>query len=303
MKIGNRTIKVIFWGSSQFSIHILNNLKENGILPDLIITTPPKPQGRGLIMTPNIVETWAKTNNISCLAPVRLKDSFDEINKEKWDLSIVASYGKIIPEDILNIPKYKSINIHPSLLPKYRGPSPLQSAILDDQKNTGVSIMLMDKEMDHGPVVSQSEIIVDEWTEYEKFEENMAIAGSKLILETIIPWIDSSIVAKEQIHSEATFTRKFEKEDGFVDLGKDDPYLIFRKYCAFHIWPNIFFDIKFDESKTERFKITSLKYNVDGLKIIKVRGQNGKEINFSDLLNQLKGSEQYKNLQRFLLSQ
>lgn len=303
MIVKNKNIRVAFWGSSEFSVHVLNTLQKLSALPELIITTPDKPQGRGLVLTPNIVKSWAIQNNISYLDPTKLKDSFDQINKDHWDLFIVASYGKIMPENILNIPKYKSINIHPSLLPRYRGPSPIQTAILDDSKETGVSIMLMDKEMDHGPVLSFFKKKFDEWAVYEKVEETMAVIGGELIIETIPRWIDGEIVIHEQNHNEATFTHKFEKENGLVDLLNDNPYDIFRKYCAFHVWPNIFFDIEFDQLKKERFKITALQYIESNLKILKVRGQNGKEINFSDLLNQLKGLEKYKNLQLFLPSQ
>ena len=133
--------KFVFFGSSEFSVYVLEELLLHGLKPILILTTPDKPQGRKLVLTPNIVKTWAKDHNIEVLDPSSLKPNTDSGQKTIAQLSalnselfLVASYGKIIPKEIFEIPKRKTLNIHPSLLPKYRGASPIQSQILEDEK-------------------------------------------------------------------------------------------------------------------------------------------------------------------------
>src|SRR3989344_6648746 len=157
----------VFWGTSPFSIGILDAFKEGGITPDVIITAPDKPKGRNLMITPPQVKIWAKQNNIPVLQPETLDDSFladfkNFVNLMNLKLAVVASYGKIIPRVILDMPKYGTLNVHPSLLPRLRGASPIQSAILSED-TTGVTIMLLDDKMDHGPIVAQKEIPIAPW--------------------------------------------------------------------------------------------------------------------------------------------
>ncbi|MFH0804252.1 MAG: methionyl-tRNA formyltransferase [Candidatus Zambryskibacteria bacterium] len=149
----------VFFGSSEFSVYVLDELKIHNILPSLIVTTLDKPKGRKLVLTPTPVKIWAQENKIEILDPISLKNNVDLISKlqaASYDLFLVASYGKIIPKEIFEIPKHKTLNIHPSLLPKYRGASPIQSQILNDEKEVGVTIMQIEETMDTGPVVVQT---------------------------------------------------------------------------------------------------------------------------------------------------
>lgn len=151
-----KEIKYAYFGTDGFAVAILDELKKADLLPELIVTNPDKPKGRKLVMTPPEVKVWADENGIKTLQPEKLDEDFiNSLKKDEWDLFVVASYGKIIPEEIINLPKHKTLNVHPSLLPLYRGPSPIESAILDDSKETGVTIMRMDKKMDHGPILNQ----------------------------------------------------------------------------------------------------------------------------------------------------
>ena len=144
--------KIAFFGNSKFSVFCLEEMKNLGQTPDIVITTPDRPSGRKMQLTKSETKIWAEENNISFIEQEKLKDeSFLEKLKE-YDLFIVASYGKIVPKVILDMPKYGVLNIHPSLLPKYRGPSPLQEQILNDEKNIGVTVMKMDEQIDHGPI-------------------------------------------------------------------------------------------------------------------------------------------------------
>src|ERR1035437_3746431 len=159
----DKNVKIAFFGNSEFSLITLKELKRNGVIPDLIVTTRDKPQGRKMVLTPTLTKTWAEENAVEYIEPNRLKDETFLKKIKNYNLFIVASYGKIIPQIVIDIPKYKVLNIHPSLLPKYRGPSPLQEQILNDEKEVGVSIMLIDEQVDHGAIIAQKKVEIDDW--------------------------------------------------------------------------------------------------------------------------------------------
>ena len=150
------SINFAFLGTSEFAVKILDILIKNGYVPNLVVATPDKPKGRKMIMTPSPVKVFAQKNNLKIIQPEKLSD-LDIECPSGLDLFIVASYGKIIPKSVLEIPKFGALNVHPSLLPKLRGPSPIQSFILSGEEKTGVTIMLMDEEVDHGQILSQKE--------------------------------------------------------------------------------------------------------------------------------------------------
>jgi methionyl-tRNA formyltransferase len=262
----------VFFGSAQFSVYVLDELEKAGMPPTLIITTPDKPAGRGLNLTPTPVKIWGQKRNIPVLDPAKLDANFTkELAATTCDTFIVAAYGKIIPQSILDIPKHKTLNIHPSLLPLYRGASPLQSAMLDDSKKTGITIMSIDELMDHGPIVAQENITVDEWPTYEVFEEDMARAGGKLLAKILPDWIVGRIFEKAQVHSAATFTKKFTKEDALINF-VDDPYVNFRKIQAYHQRPTAYFFMERknadDTTHKIRVKITKARWDAAAKKLI-----------------------------------
>lgn len=143
--------------------------------------------------------------------------NFEEFKELKPDLCIVAAYGKFIPSKYLSIPKYGFINIHPSLLPKYRGPSPIKTAILNGDTETGVTLMLVDKEMDHGPILSSIKYQTSGIKYHKEIEKDLWDLGTKLLIETLPHYISGKIKPKEQNHSQATFTKKLNHEDGRID--------------------------------------------------------------------------------------
>jgi len=276
-------INFTYFGSSRLSVIVLDELLKLNFKPRLIVTTKDKPQGRKLEVKPNIVKSWAIEHNIPVI------DDLKNIPKEGNELFIVASYGKIIPNEIIELPKYKTLNIHPSLLPRYRGASPLPTAILEDTKKTGVTIMQLDSEMDHGSIVAQREISLTDhfkdWPTYEVFEEFMAKEGAKLLAEIMPDWVAEKIIPKEQDHSKAIYTKKIVKEDGLVDLNSNDPYLTFRKIQAYHEWPVAYFFIERD-GKQIRVKITEAEFEkakgdeTRSLIIKKVIPEGKKEMSF-----------------------
>jgi len=156
MKI--KTIKTVFLGTPSFGGIILKKLLESGCKPVLVVTEPDKPVGRKQTLTPPPVKLIAQKYNIPIAQPEKIVNCKLKIENLKPDLGIVAAFGQIIPNNILTIPKYGFLNVHPSLLPKYRGPSPIQNAILNGDKETGVSIILLDEKMDHGPILAQREL-------------------------------------------------------------------------------------------------------------------------------------------------
>lgn len=286
--MSNNNINFCFFGSSRFSVITLNELAKLGTLPKLIVTTPDKPKGRGLVLSPTPVKEWALANNIPVFNPEKLDEDFvDQLKKQstdlKIDLFIVASYGKIIPQSILNIPTKQTLNIHPSLLPKYRGASPLQSAILDDCKDTGVTIMLMDEKMDHGPIIAQKTIHIDMWPIYADFQEMMARMGAQLLSEILPKWISGNIVAVPQIHENATFCKKITKENGLIDINSPDKYKNFLKIQAYHEWPQAYFFTEI-KGKKIRVKVTSASFKDNELVIERVIPEGSREMSYADFI-------------------
>lgn len=285
--------KITFWGSSEFSVYCLEELKNLDILPSLIITTPDAKVGRGLILTANIVKIWAKQNDIPCLTPNKLnKDFIVELKNIGGDIALVASYGKIIPQEIINLPKYKTLNIHPSLLPKYRGPSPLQEQIINNDKATGVTIMQIDEQVDHGPIIiqeklSESHNLVNKPVSFNELEKITAKMGVVLFAKILPLWIAGEIKATEQNHSEATFTKKVEKNDGLIDLELDKPARNYLKYLAYSTWPGTFFFLNKDGKKI-RVIIKDTEYKDEQFIINRVLPEGKKEMSYDDFLRGIK---------------
>jgi len=239
-KMKNQKIKIIFTGTPEFGVIILDKLIQNNLKPILVITAPDKPVGRKQILTPPPVKLLAEKYKIDVIQPAEIRNSKSEIRKLEPDLIVVASYSQIIPKDILDIPKFGCLNVHPSLLPKYRGPSPIQFAILNGDKKTGVTIMLMDEKTDHGPILAQRELEFPiSNCQLPKLHDELANLGAQLIIETIPKWIKGEIKPRPQDESKATYTKILKKEDGKIDW-KKSAREIERQIRAFNPWPGSF---------------------------------------------------------------
>src|SRR3989338_3376445 len=187
-----QTSKVVFFGTSEFGVVVLEKLVQAGYRPALVVTTQDKPAGRGLKLTPPPVKVAALELGIPLVQPGSLSDF--RLSVPAPDLFVVASYGNILPKDILAIPPKGTLNVHPSLLPKYRGPSPVHTAILNGDHNTGVTIMLLDEKMDHGPVLAQQECPIAQET-FPVLRDKLAELGAQLLIETIPGWVEGKIRA------------------------------------------------------------------------------------------------------------
>ncbi|MFH1712119.1 MAG: methionyl-tRNA formyltransferase [Patescibacteria group bacterium] len=212
-------MKIVFFGTPEFAQHFLTKLHEDEeIFVSAIVCQPDKPVGRKKEITSPATKVFALEHNIPVLQPENLKKDkniVDDLKALDADAFVIVAYGKIIPQEILNIPKLGNINVHPSLLPKYRGPSPIQSAIANGDNESGVSIMLIDEEMDHGPILAQITIKFDKTETPESFRQKVVDIGAPLLVETIKNF--DKITPQEQDHNAATFCKLLTREDGIIN--------------------------------------------------------------------------------------
>lgn len=219
--------RIVYFGSPDFALPSLETLSSM-FKPALIITAPPDPK-RG----PSPVEKLARAKKIHTLSPQKLtKDLF----RGAFDLFIIAAYGKILSKEILAIPKKGTINIHPSLLPKYRGASPIQAATLNDEKETGVTIMLTDELVDHGPIIAQEKVVVKKGEDSVSLSQGLAELGGKLLIQTLPLYLAGKLIPQEQNHARATFTRLLKREDSKIDWNQNAE-TIERMVRAYLLWP------------------------------------------------------------------
>jgi methionyl-tRNA formyltransferase len=282
-----KPLRIAFFGTSEFSVHVLEELIYAEVLPQLIVTGEDKRSGRKLELTPTPVKEFARAHNIETIEPKTLSDdkALLALKNSEWDLFILASYGKIIPQALLDIPKYGMLNIHPSLLPKLRGASPVRTAILTDQKDAvGVTIMEVDKELDHGPIVAQARIEPEDWPIGAIFlEELLAREGAKLLVGILGEWTTGTITPQEQDHVSATYAPKITKLDGGLNL-TDNPFENFRKIKALEGWPGTFFFVTEGE-KQLRVKVIDAELDYNGaFKILRVIPEGKREMDYNDFL-------------------
>lgn len=222
-----------------------------------VVTQPDQPVGRKKIITPPPVKILAEKNNLPVLQPGKLDDDFNQkILAGKPDIFIVAEYGNILPQTTLDIPQHGALNIHPSLLPKYRGPSPIQTALLNGDQKTGLTIIKMDAQMDHGSIISKIQLLISKQDTYTTLSKKLAQAGAELLLKTIPQYISGKITPEEQNHRQATLTKIIKKEDGLITQEKtaQDIYNTYRAYIE---WPGIYYEsrIKNQESRLKLINI------------------------------------------------
>lgn len=229
--------KIIFFGTPEFAVIILQKLIDSGITPSAVVTTPDKPAGRGQRLTSSSVKLLAAKHHISLLQPEKLSDEqfLKILRGYTANVFVIAAYGKILPQILLSIPPKGTINVHPSLLPRHRGPSPIQSTILLGDEYAGVTLMLTDEKMDHGPILAQSTYHIAHIT-YQELHDTLANIGGALLIETLPKWVAGKITPQEQDHAKATFTKLLTKENGHINWSK--PAIeIDRVVRALNPWP------------------------------------------------------------------
>lgn len=241
--------KVIFYGTPSFSVPFLDALiKDADFEVVAVITEPDRKAGRGKQLKESAVAQYVNKLNYSQLSsnskilifkPYKISDIKSKIKSLKPDIGVVVAYGQIIPNEVLNIPRYESINIHPSDLPKYRGPSPIQSVLLNGNKKTAVSIMKMDQKMDHGPILDKLNIDINESDDYFTLEKKILAQSPQFLIKTLKNFISGNTKPKKQDHAKATFCKLIDKKDGLIDW-KKSPSEIHNKIRAYANWPKAY---------------------------------------------------------------
>jgi methionyl-tRNA formyltransferase len=276
-------INFAFWGTPELSAHTLDMLFEGGYMPKVIVTTPDQRSGRGMHTSATAVAIWAEKHNVTCLKPDKIDNDFmEEFNKFNIDLSIVVAYGKILPEVFIKMPKLGTINVHYSLLPKYRGASPVEQALLNGDTMTGVCIQQMEYKLDSGAIISETETPINIDDTKNTLLERLTDIGGKMLCEILPKIIEGKTNPKIQNENSATYCSKIKKKDGLIDINGNAKEN-YNKYRSFAGWPGIYFFIK-RNGKDMRVKITGAKYEHDSFVIERVVPEGRKEISYSNFL-------------------
>jgi len=244
--------KIVFMGTTIFAVPILKSLYQNGYQVSVVYTQPPQKSQRGQKINKSLIQSLSETLNIKFRTPLSLKNNREEyeyLKKLDADLGIVVAYGQIIPNEILNLIKKGFINIHASLLPKWRGAAPIQRSIINLDKQTGITIMKINNRLDSGPIFNSYKIDISNNENAEIISNKLSLLGAEKILDNIDNILDDEIEFKEQNHADATYANKIEKSEGKIDWNNKAENII-GKINGLYPSPGAWFIYK-----GERFKI------------------------------------------------
>jgi len=257
-------LRVIFMGTSSFADAILAALLANKYNIIGVYTQPDKKVGREQKLEKSAVKITAEAAKIPVFSPTRFDATeITKLEAQKPDLLIVAAYGKILPQAVLDLPGFGAINVHASLLPNYRGPSPIQNAILSGEKETGATIMLMDAGIDTGAMLSQKKLTIGPNETSDELSARLAQLSAKLLLETIPQWIERKIKPTAQDDKKASLCQLIERGDGKI-IWSDSAREIHNQYCAFFSWPGIFTHWE-KASALVRIKLNKISFSENNL--------------------------------------
>lgn len=239
-KIISMDKKIVFMGSPEFAVPSLEALARSYSIVG-VVTQPDRPAGRGRSLTPPPVKILANQLGLPIIQPNRLREPEAMQQLIKWnpDMIVVAAFGQILRQDVLELPGFGCINVHASLLPRWRGAAPIHAAILHGDEHTGVSIMQMDKGIDTGPVYSQRaiEILSDDTS--TSLSQRLASCGANLLMDTLPEILDERLAPQPQNEDQATYAPMLKKEDGLLDFSQTAIYL-HNQVRAFNPWPGAF---------------------------------------------------------------
>ena len=254
--------KIVFMGTSNFAVPILKSLYQNGYPISAVYTQPPKKSNRGQKLNKSPINLFSENISLEIRTPQSLKNNDEEelyLNEIKPDIILVVSYGQIIPKNLLNIPKHGFINIHASLLPKWRGAAPIQRSIMNLDRETGISIMKINENLDEGPVCNQYPLNISKKMNSEELSEKLSLIASEKILDILDNIYDGNIEFKDQDHSKATYAKKIQKIEGKIDWNENAEKII-GKINGLYPYPGAFFSFN-----GERYKILKAeKSNTNG---------------------------------------
>jgi methionyl-tRNA formyltransferase len=237
-------IRTVFLGSGGFAVPSLATLAGEAALEIIsVVTAPPRPVGRRQVLQPTPVGHWATEHGLALLTPERLRshDSVAQVANLGPDLLVLADYGQIVPAALLELPRHGALNLHPSLLPRHRGASPIQATILAGDRETGVSLMLMDEGLDSGPLVAQRAVALEGSETAPELEERLAALAAQLLSESLVAWLDGTLAARAQPVEGVSLTRPLRRSDGLLDPAR--PVLeLERKVRAYQPWPGTYIE-------------------------------------------------------------
>jgi methionyl-tRNA formyltransferase len=249
-------LRIIFMGTAELSCASLEKLaRDKNCFIVAVVTQPDKPKGRELKLQPSPVKMLAQKLNLPVLQPIKARDetSISELRQLKPDLIVVVAYGQILPQAMLDLPKFGCLNVHASLLPKYRGAAPIQSAILNGETETGVTIMKMDARLDTGPILSQRCTPISPEDNSQTLHDRLAQLGADLLVETIPNYAAGKILPKPQPSEGVSYAAKIKREDGKIDW-REPAEKILNRLRAFTPWPGAFTFLK-TETRPQLLKI------------------------------------------------
>jgi len=234
-------MRIVFMGTPQFAVPVLEGLSATEYHIAGVVTQPDRPAGRGKKVEPTPVKQFALDCGLKVLQPPTLHSPsvITELQELDPDLIVVAAYGSFLPPQVLNLPKYNCLNIHPSMLPNYRGPSPVASAILNGDKHTGSTVMVLDSGMDSGPLVAQHNEKIADADTTQILTNRLFKVGTKLLIDILPQWIQNEIKAIPQEEADATFTKLLTRQDGQI-VWSQAAQLIERQIRAYSPWPGSF---------------------------------------------------------------
>lgn len=278
MTTTKKKYNIVFWGTPELCIPYLKKLNQETYNLVALVTNPDRPVGRKQVLTPSAVKVWGEKHNIPVLTPERLDEFFfNELKGFAPDLSVVVAYGKIIPETIINLPAFGTLNVHYSLLPRWRGASPVESAILSGDSETGVSIQQMVFELDAGDVISEQKLTLEGNEFTHQLKNTLSTMGAKLLEQTLPKVFQHDIVSTPQDPNKITKCGIIQKAHGEIHLFENS-ITLWRKYRAYAPWPGIFY---FD-STGKRIKITEAIFEKGEFKILKIIPEGKKEISWEE---------------------
>lgn len=233
-------MRIIFFGTSNVALPVLEALSRKHEVV-LVVTSPDAPVGKKQVLTPSPVSVLAAELHIETLKPETVKNNpglVAMLKEKQADVYIVVSYGKILPKEVITLPPHKTLNIHFSLLPKLRGASPIQHALLQGDKETGTTIFVLNERMDEGPIIAQKTEAIDPDDNFFTLSERMARVSAQLLLDTLPEYASGSMLPREQDHTKATYTKIITKADGKIDWHKTTDE-IYNQFRAFYPWPGV----------------------------------------------------------------
>ncbi|PMP64214.1 MAG: methionyl-tRNA formyltransferase [Sulfurihydrogenibium sp.] len=270
-------MKVLFWGTPDFAVESLKALLSSKHQVVGVITQPDKPKGRGQKVQPTPVKEEALKHGLLVYQPEKIKNNpevVDFIKNLNPDISVVVAYGKILPEEVINIPKYKTINVHASLLPKYRGAAPIHRAIMDGEEETGVCIMEIVKELDAGDIYRCKKVKIEPNDDIITLHDKLAKEGAKLLIEVLADIEEGKVEKTPQDNTKSTYAKPIEKEEAKINWEKPAKD-IYNQIRALKVWPKAYSNFRDQQVKILDAEVVECPKAVKPGEVVKSNDKEG----------------------------